>query len=58
MIQTGVSEDALSRLLTVLVDGLFIVEKDENMGVYYFTEPVYRKTAMKLPLVTRSRNGT
>ncbi|NJE47826.1 ATP-binding protein, partial [Thermococcus sp. GR7] len=57
MAQTGISEDALSRLLTILVDGLFIVEKDENTGVYYFTDPVYRKAAMKLPLVTKTKTA-
>jgi len=52
LIQTGISEDALSRLLTTLTEGLFIVEKDEDTGVYYFTDPIYRKAAMKLPLTS------
>ncbi|MFA4646851.1 ATP-binding protein [Pyrococcus kukulkanii] len=54
MVSTGISEDALSRLLTTLMEGLFIVEKDEDTGVYYFVDPVYRKAAMKLPLIPKN----
>ncbi|WP_297457844.1 hypothetical protein [Thermococcus sp.] len=50
MVGTGISEDTLSRLLSTLSEGLFIVQKDEDTGVYYFTDPVYRRTAMRLPL--------
>ncbi|WP_157868095.1 AAA family ATPase [Pyrococcus abyssi] len=51
LIKTGISEDALSRLLGILMDELFILNKDD-MGIYYFADPVYRKAAMSIPLVT------
>lgn len=54
LIQTRISEDALSRLLTTLTEGLFIVKKDEDTGVYYFTDPIYRKAALRLPILVAS----
>lgn len=53
----GISEDTLSSLLTVLVEGLFIVRKDENTGVHYFTDPIYRKAAMKLPIIVENKTA-
>ncbi len=53
MAQTGISEDTLSRLLSTLIEGLVIVQKDEDTGMYYFTDPIYRRAAMRLPLSPR-----
>nr|QEK15992.1 ATP-binding protein [Thermococcus aciditolerans] len=53
LIKTGISEDALSRLLGILTEELFILSKDE-MGIYYFADPVYRKAAMNISLVVGS----
>ncbi|EEB74183.1 ATP-binding protein [Thermococcus sp. AM4] len=47
--RTGISKDSLHRLLNALINELFIVEKDE-VGVYRFTDPVYRYTAERLGL--------
>ncbi|MFA4662880.1 AAA family ATPase [Pyrococcus kukulkanii] len=47
--KTGISKDTLSRLLEVLTKELFIVVKDE-IGVYRFSDPIYRYAAEKLQL--------
>ncbi|KUH32471.1 ATPase [Thermococcus celericrescens] len=50
LLETGITKGALSHLLTILIDELFIVDKDES-GVYYFSDPVYRKAAMGLSIL-------
>ncbi|WP_206205999.1 ATP-binding protein [Thermococcus sp. JdF3] len=55
LLETGITKGALSHLLTILTDELFIVDKDES-GVYYFSDPVYRKAAMGLQSWERMLN--
>jgi len=47
--KTGISKDTLSRLLNALTKELFVVIKDE-IGVYRFSDPIYRYAAEKLPI--------
>nr|WP_237710136.1 ATP-binding protein [Pyrococcus sp. ST04] len=48
--KTGIPKDTLSRLLDALTKELFIVVKDE-IGVYKFSDPIYRYAAERLPIL-------
>lgn len=52
--KTGISKDTLSRLLNALTKEMFVVVKD-SMGVYRFSDPVYRYAAERLPPTSKGR---
>ena len=55
LLETGITKGALSHLLAILTDELFILDKDES-GVYYFSDPIYRRAAMGIPIVEKKSN--
>jgi len=52
--KTGISKDTLSRLLDALTGELFAVVKDD-IGVYRFSDPIYRYAAERLPLHLKTK---
>ena len=52
--KTGISKDTLSRLLEALTGELFAVVKD-SIGVYRFSDPIYRYAAERLPLSPKAK---